>query len=226
MPCRGVTRWHAAPRCINMLSQERLFMLLTWFPIILLSVATHEFVHCWTTDRLGDDTPRRAGRVTLNPLKHIDPLGAMMMVVAAMAGIGFGWGKASPFNPANFRHPERDRMLTALAGPVSNMLQAIIWAALLGTIGNISPLILNICFAGVLVNISLGLFNLLPIFPLDGHHILGYFVSPNVRRIIDNPAWMYLFLAVMFIPDLKRAVLGPLSTAIFAGAKLIITIFA
>ena len=102
---------------MDFLTYEKVIAFLTYFPILLISVALHEFAHCWTDDRLGDDTARREGRIRLNPLAHLDPMGTLMMVVSAFAGMGFGWGKPSPFNPANFRHPARDRMIGALAGP-------------------------------------------------------------------------------------------------------------
>ncbi|MEI6520844.1 MAG: site-2 protease family protein, partial [bacterium] len=95
--------------------------------IILFSVAIHEFAHCWTTDRLGDHTPRNAGRVTLNPLVHLDPIGTIMIIVSTMSGFGFGWGKPSPMYPSNFRNPAFGRMISAFAGPMSNILQMFAW---------------------------------------------------------------------------------------------------
>lgn len=199
----------------------KFLMMLMFFPIILISVALHEFAHCWTTDRLGDDTPRYAGRVTLNPLAHLDPLGTLMMVISAFAGFGIGWGRPSPMNPNNFRHPARDRMISAFAGPFSNMLMLLAWASLGAILGHIDINDLSqgmahavviaqvICSIGVLVNTMLAAFNLLPVFPLDGHHILSYFVPHSWRPIIDDPRWMYVFLAIVLIPQLNRAILSP-----------------
>lgn len=186
---------------------------LLFFPVILLSVAIHEFAHCWITDRLGDDTPRRQGRVTLNPLKHLDPVGTIMMVVSSLMGMGFGWGKASPFNPNNFQNPARDRMWTALAGPVSNLIQMLAWASLASLLLSFDPSHtytgpVLLCSVGVLVNASLALFNLLPVYPLDGHHILSYLAPRSWRTWIDNPAWGYLFLAIVMLPQLNALVLG------------------
>jgi Zn-dependent protease len=184
---------------------------LIFFPIILISIAIHEFAHCWINYRLGDDTPRMAGRVTLNPLAHLDTFGTIMIVVSSFIGIGFGWGKPAPFNPANFRHPERDRMIGAAAGPISNVLQMLAWASLgllLQPLAENQPIILLVCFYGVIINASLALFNMLPIYPLDGHHVLGYLV-PALRPVIDNPIWGLVFLFLVFNRSLLSNILMP-----------------
>lgn len=178
------------------------------FPVLFLSVAIHEFAHCWMTDRLGDDTPRLSGRLTLNPLAHLDPLGTVMMVVTSFLGFGFGWGKPARFNPANFQHPARDRMLTAIAGPISNLLQMLGWASLyllampLLQLAHPAPDAFVICYAvckyGMTINALLACFNLLPVYPLDGHHILSFLAPPAMRPIIDNPLWGLVFLFVVF----------------------------
>lgn len=204
---------------------------LPFFIVVVISVALHEFAHCWTTDRLGDDTPRRLGRVTLNPLKHLDPLGTLMMIVSSMSGIGFGWGKPSPFNPMNFRHPARDRMLTSVAGPISNILQMIAWAslALLGYELSASHIpngsidyyfntgFGHLCLLGMIINPSLAIFNLLPIYPLDGHHILSYLAPESWRPIIDNQNWQFVLLAIIFIPFLRDVVFGSILFPIIIG---------
>lgn len=182
--------------------ENQFFFLLYIFPVLLISVAIHEFAHCWTTDRLGDDTPRLAGRVTLNPLVHLDPMGTIMMVVTSFFGFGFGWGKPSPMNPYNFEHPARDRMLSALAGPVSNLLQMLVWASLGALLMPLLPesmgFVHMLCFYGVIVNAALAFFNLIPIYPLDGHHILSYLAPPDLRPIIDSPIWMVVFFLLVF----------------------------
>jgi len=185
-------------------SAENMRFFLYIFPVLLLSVAIHEFAHCWTTDRLGDDTPRMQGRLTLNPLAHLDPLGTVMMVVSSLSGFGFGWGKSSPMNPYNFANPARDRMLSALAGPVSNILQMLAWASI-GVLAKPfipadSPAIciLYLSTYGVVINAILAGFNLLPVYPLDGHHVLSYLAPPSLRPVIDNPAWGVVFLILVF----------------------------
>ena len=177
--------------------------LLISLSILIVSIALHEFAHCWMIDRLGDDTPRVQGRLTLNPLVHLDPLGTIVMVVSALAGFWIGWGKPSPFNPNNFEHPARDRMLTALAGPISNLLQMLAWASLALLVlpffhQPYVDFIGGICQYGVIINAVLAIFNLIPVYPLDGHHILSFLAPPSLRPIIDNPIWMIVFLLLVF----------------------------
>jgi Zn-dependent protease len=181
--------------------------------IILGSVAIHEFAHCWSTDRLGDPTPRNAGRVTLNPLVHLDLFGTIMIVVSTISGFGFGWGKPSPFDPRNFRNPAFGRMITAFAGPISNILQMFAWVGILQIISSniISTdisIMFFICYYGITINAVLAIFNLLPIYPLDGHHILSYLVPYNYKHIIDNPAWQWVLLILIFTGVL-RLILHP-----------------
>jgi len=204
---------------------QKIIQFLIFFPVILISIVIHEFAHCWTTDRLGDETPRVNGRLTLNPLAHLDLFGTIMIVVSSFAGIGFGWGKPSPMNPMNFHHPARGRMISAAAGPISNLLQALAWASL-GLLAHTFipapysilqlfqfdprvPFILLICFAGVIINITLAAFNLLPVYPLDGHHILGYLLPP-LQPIIDNPLWGLLFLFLVFNTSLMDKIMMPI----------------
>lgn len=185
------------------MTPERIQSFLIFFPILIISIALHEFAHCWMTDRLGDDTPRREGRITLNPLAHLDLMGTIMIVVSSLSGFGFGWGKSSPFNPSNFRNPARDRMLTAIAGPISNILQSIAWASLMlllvpFTAQNWFNDAFIFCYIGVKINITLAIFNLLPVYPLDGHHILSWLAPPSWRPVIDNPIWGFVFLFIVF----------------------------
>ncbi len=180
--------------------------------LILTSVAIHEFAHCWTTDRLGDPTPRNAGRVTLNPLVHLDLVGTIMIVISTISGFGFGWGKPSPMNPANFRNPAFGRMISALAGPLSNILQMFAWIGILQLLNsdiinwdeNVINILFKTCLYGITLNAVLAIFNLLPIYPLDGHHILSYIVPYNIRPIIDNPAWQWVLLILIFTGGLQH----------------------
>lgn len=181
----------------------------------MLSIAFHEFAHCWSADRLGDDTARQQGRVTLNPLVHLDPLGTLMIVFSSLAGFGFGWGRPSPVNPNNFRKPMRDYMLSALAGPVSNIIQLLCWAALIPLLtiflsGNVLEFAIRFCSIGIIINLILAIFNLLPVYPLDGHVVLAYFLPESVRPIAMNPKWGLLFLAIVLIPQLRDLILSPL----------------
>jgi Zn-dependent protease len=144
--------------------------LISFIPVLLLALTLHEYGHAWTAVHFGDPTPRLAGRLTLNPLKHLDPLGTVFMLVAR-----FGWAKPVPVNPANFTHPRAD-LWVSLAGIITNLLQAVLYALIWHLLGYIAPAALGVWVSrflilGITVNLSLALFNLLPIFPLDGSHI-------------------------------------------------------
>jgi Zn-dependent protease len=145
--------------------------LLLFVPVLLLALTLHEFAHAWTAARFGDPTPQRAGRLSLNPLKHLDPLGTLFLLVAH-----FGWAKPVPVNPRYFTHP-RAELWVSLAGIIANLLQAVLYAAIWHLFLQASPmgelrLVQGLVVLGVMLNLSLALFNLLPIFPLDGSHVL------------------------------------------------------
>lgn len=136
-------------------------------PVLLLSITVHEFAHCWVTDRLGDPTPRAKGRLTLNPLAHLDPLGTLALLFTR-----FGWGKPAPFDPYNLKEPIRDTALIAAAGPLSNILIAVVASVLLkvGLLGG--GLFAAVAVQVILLNLFLAVFNLVPAGPLDGAKII------------------------------------------------------
>lgn len=142
-----------------------MFSLLSFLALII-AITIHEFSHALIADRLGDPTPRANDRLSLNPLKHLDPLGTLMLFVAR-----FGWGKPVPIDPFNFAHPRRDELLVSLAGPASNLLLALTFSFLTRPFPILSILII--------VNISLAVFNLLPIPPLDGSKIFLNLLPPE-----------------------------------------------
>lgn len=133
---------------------------------LLLSIAIHEFAHCFVTDRLGDPTPRIKGRLTLNPLAHLDPLGTLAIVLT-----GFGWGKPAPYDPYNLKEPVRDAALIAAAGPASNLLIATLLSMLI-KLGIGGEFVALFSIQLIFINVALALFNLIPIYPLDGSKIL------------------------------------------------------
>ncbi|MGI6257974.1 MAG: site-2 protease family protein [Anaerovoracaceae bacterium] len=144
-------------------------------PGIVIGLAFHEFAHAWVANKLGDDTPRLQGRVTLNPVSHIDPIGMIALIF-----VGFGWGVPVEINPRNFKKPRRDELLVSLAGVTMNLILAILFTVILkiyitavGTaVGGMYSTINDIIFYVIYINLVLMVFNLLPIPPLDGFNIL------------------------------------------------------
>ena len=150
---------------------------------LVIAFTIHEFAHAWAADRLGDDTPRLAGRLSLNPLRHLDPLGSLLLLVA-----GFGWAKPVPVNPyALQRRTPAGMMLVAAAGPLSNLALAILAAlpfraGLVGptfVAGSLLPSLSGLLQTFIFINLILLLFNLIPISPLDGEKVLAYFLPPG-----------------------------------------------
>lgn len=136
-----------------------------WALSLVIAVTIHEFAHAFAADKLGDPTPSLRGRVTLNPLAHLDPIGTVMLLL-----FRFGWGKPVPFDPFNLRHPKRDSALIALAGPASNLILATALSLLSKLTG--SPILTLISMPLIVMNVNLAIFNLLPVPPLDGSKIL------------------------------------------------------
>jgi Zn-dependent protease len=190
------------PRLVEILYQMIAF---------LFAISVHESAHAWTASRCGDPTARMLGRVSLNPIRHIDPIGTIVLpLVAAISGIPLlGWAKPTPVDPRNFRNPMMDDILTSVAGPVSNFIVATGALLLLGAIslssasghslvmglasgGNgassdsfLAPLAV-LLFELMLINIVLAVFNLIPVPPLDGSHVLRHFLSDRVRMVYDR----------------------------------------
>ena len=154
--------------------------------VLVVSITLHEFGHAYSADRLGDDTPRRQGRITLWPDKHFDPIGFVMMLVTSATGYGIGWGKPVMVDFRNFRNIRRDDIIVTICGPLMNLLLAVVFgiifrvaiatrnAALLGGIGG------QFILSFVVINLSLMFFNLIPIYPLDGSHIMRRLLPPNM----------------------------------------------
>ncbi len=146
--------------------------ILIYYLYLVISITIHEFAHAWTADRLGDPTARIAGQLTLNPFAHIDPLGTVILpLLSLLSGPGtvFGWGKPTPFDSYNLKNPRRDAGIISIAGPISNLLFAIIIALAVHFLPSIFAIFL---IPLILVNISLAVFNLVPVGPLDGQKII------------------------------------------------------
>lgn len=189
-------------------------------PPLLLSLSFHEFAHAWTAHRLGDDTAERMGRLTLNPIAHIDPIGTLLL---PLLGIPFGWAKPVPVNPARFRRDvnmNRGMMMTSAAGPLSNFLLAAICAVVFGLLARFAPGLVapgagvrTLLILMMQLNVTLGIFNLLPIPPLDGGRVVEGALPNRLREGWERFARIapLLLLALIFLPGgfVGRLLAGP-----------------
>ena len=189
----------------------------------LLCITLHELSHGLAAWRLGDPTAKNAGRLTLNPIKHLDPFGLLMMLVARV-----GWAKPVPVDMRYFRHPKRDMALTALAGPAANFLTALAAAALASLIWHFAPLgrvsLLVLCFLSnmALLGIGMGLFNLIPISPLDGSKILFALLPDRIYyQILRYERFIGIAVIVLV---LVGAFSGPLSFLMSRALGLLCTL--
>jgi Zn-dependent protease len=189
--------------------------------VLLIAFPVHEFAHAWTANYFGDDTPYLNGRLTLNPLAHLDVMGSLLLLVA-----GFGWAKPVPVNPYLLsRRSPAAYMLVALAGPLSNLLMAIVAAipfqlglvslyeaqvAMFTASEHILPSPAQLLYVFVYINLLLMLFNLIPLAPLDGEKIASYFFPPSWGRVLDTirPYGPLILLATAFLGVLGF-IIGP-----------------
>jgi len=184
------------------------------FGILLISLTIHEAAHAWTADRLGDPTARRLGRVSLNPLVHIDWIGTVLLpIIAAVSNLPLiGWAKPVPVSVGNLRHPRRDFMLVAAAGPISNLLQAIAWALVLRVIlaapdGDAAYFLQR----AVIINLLLMFFNLIPIPPLDGGNVLAGLLPRSAASVFNQirPYGVLLLYGLVLSNGFRLIVMPP-----------------
>ncbi|MBS1258847.1 MAG: hypothetical protein MAG551_01911 [Candidatus Scalindua arabica] len=145
---------------------------------ILYALTIHEFFHAWTANKLGDPTARMQGRLTLNPLAHLDPVGTICFILAH-----FGWGKPVPVNPGYFKHPRRDDVLVSAAGPVSNIVSALVFGftfQVLYKFTGVPSDLFEVLKQLILINLILAFFNFIPLYPLDGSHVLKGFLPRSM----------------------------------------------
>ena len=203
----------------------------------LFAISVHESAHAWMANRRGDPTARMLGRITLNPIKHIDPIGTIVLpLIALFAHIPMlGWAKPTPVNPRNFPNPVLDDILTSVVGPVSNFVvaagativllavkltsasgQMVIEGLTRGRLVHSESVMVPLCVLFhvlVEINVLLAVFNLIPVPPLDGSHVLRHLLPDSVRRVYDMMGFAGLMLLVYFGGGLLNALLSPVLNA-------------
>jgi Zn-dependent protease len=185
--------------------------------IIVVSFPVHECAHAWMADRLGDSTARYLGRLTLNPIVHFDPMGGLMLLVSAYAGVGIGWAKPTPVNFANLRNGRTGEAMVAAAGPVSNLVIAVAGGLVFRLLQGLaaSPgqnALLQVLLIFVEINVALFIFNLIPVPPLDGARVLLAALPPRQAFEFGPLLAQYgpmVLIAIIFIPFLVH-IQGPL----------------
>ncbi len=195
--------------------------------ILLASLSVHEWAHAIVADRLGDHTPRSQGRVTFNPIAHIDPIGTvfipLIMILFSPGFSIFGWGKPVMVNPLNFRNRVRDDILVSMAGPASNVVICLLMVLIGGVVLNLAPVksIANLLGLVIRLNCVLIIFNMIPIPPLDGSHLLKHAVGMRDETYLNFARWGFIILIVMInIPVFQKAI----GTVIFLAYRFFFTL--
>jgi Zn-dependent protease len=191
------------------------------FIVLLFSLTVHEMAHAWTADRLGDPTARMLGRVSLNPIVHADLVGTVLFPLVAMTTGAplIGWAKPVPVNMRNLREPRRDFAIIALAGPVSNLLLAVVGAVLVNLLpagdGVRIGLVEEALIRFVLINVLLAVFNMIPIPPLDGGNVLmGVLPAQMAAGVEQLRSWGFVLLYVLMLSGFLSAITFPVQRTI------------
>ena len=210
---------------------ELLNLLLT-IPGVLIALTFHEFAHAWAATKLGDDTPRLQGRLNLNPLSHIDPVGFVFLIIAR-----FGWGKPVQIDPRNFngKHSiSKAEAIVSAAGPITNFILAFVFLILYYILFKVTNIlnVLSLQWQGIigvvitytiLINIGLGVFNLIPLPPLDGSKILMHFLPYNGKQwFYNNQQIFYIVFLMLFVTGLSSVILTPIFSGVLGGMEWLV----
>ena len=184
--------------------------------VLLFAICVHESAHAWMANRLGDPTAKMMGRISLNPIVHIDPFGTIIMplILIVLGFPPFGWAKPTPVDTRNFKNPVKDDILTAVAGPVSNFLTAFVSILILAIMEHgantrigrnfqhvdVSSPLATLFYLAMWINVVLGVFNLIPLPPLDGSHVIRHFLSYDALRVYDRLGYFGLIIMLFVLP--------------------------
>ena len=190
-----------------------------WALPVLFAITVHEVAHGWVAKQLGDPTAMMLGRLTLNPLKHIDPVGTILvpLILIMAGGVIFGWAKPVPVTAENLHHPKRDMALVAAAGPTANLIMALLWALIMklalmlpgGLMGLALPLT-YMAGAGITINVLLMVLNLLPVPPLDGSRVVaGFLPDPLAWKFSRIEQYGLIILLVLMVTGILGKIMWP-----------------
>ena len=199
--------------------------LLVTIPAVLIAITFHEFAHAFAADKLGDDTPRRQGRLSLNPLAHLDPVGSIMLVFA-----GFGWGKPVEINPRNFNKKvsmSAGEAIVSFAGPLMNFILAIVFTVITCAIVKFAPMfvltqvgkvVVLLIEEAIIINIGLGIFNLIPLPPLDGSKIIVLLLPYKAKEWFERNSYIfYILFMLLWITGIMGSIISPLIRGVYTG---------
>jgi Zn-dependent protease len=199
-----------------------------WIPPVMLGITLHEVSHGWVASKLGDTTAKMMGRLTLNPLKHIDPVGTILIPGALLllqSGFIFGYAKPVPINWRNLRQPKRDMAIVAAAGPLANLLMAMVWALLVRAgplFGDAGIALVYMGVAGIFINTVLMVLNLLPLPPLDGGRVMTSLLpGPLAYRFSRIEPFGFMILIALLITGVLGKILLPVITVIMGGLAML-----
>jgi Zn-dependent protease len=203
---------------------------LIFYIVLIASLCIHEWAHAITAHKLGDDTPERDGRVTLNPIAHMDLLGSvifpLLCIFVLPGGLLFGWGKPVMINVSNFKNRKRDEILTTLAGPGSNLALALLSALVGGVLFRFEPRTAELFVQLIGINVLLAVFNLIPLPPLDGGRVMRHIAGMTEETFINKSRRSFLIILIAINIPAFRMVLGAVMGIVAAPFLLIYRLIA